>query len=184
MAIKNYTFATGDKVKIVNMYGLKKVTNAALGTLSADNSAELAHVPFSDSLVITTSDGTTTRVLGTDYTIEGNVVTKGTGTLLATDVATYLYETESDVEKVWNTGLSAADEPHADEPATLAGQAIITDPFAFVAQGIAQIRLFKTNQAVLLNPGDTFTIAPQSAAEFFYYAGIVDAYAEVSVIRA
>lgn len=76
--------------------------------------------------------------------------------------------------KDWNTGLSAAGEPHADENYDYAGQGLIDDTDAYAIKKIAAIRLFKTNQEVVLNPGDSLEITPTTKEEVLYYLSFAD----------
>lgn len=76
-------------------------------------------------------------------------------------------------ETVWNTGLSAAGFPHADEVYSYSGQATI-EVEAPEKKFSTSFQLFRTNQMIVLNPGDEIVINPNSEEEALYYIMMPD----------
>lgn len=74
---------------------------------------------------------------------------------------------------LWNTGLSAAREPHADElilAADYVGKGLIPDSEEWKARHIASVQMFRTNQYLYLMPGDSYEFIPDSKEEAVYYS--------------
>jgi len=74
---------------------------------------------------------------------------------------------------LWNTGLSAAREPHADElilAADYVGEGLVPDSEEWKARHIASVQMFRTNQYLYLMPGDSYEFIPDSKEEAVYYS--------------
>lgn len=85
------------------------------------------------------------------------------------------YEEKVIEDTLWNTGLASLDEAHCDEAGN-AGKVTITGEIGpkFMKKHVASIRLYKNNEYVYLNPGDTLSLAVDNMNALGYYLNIPD----------
>lgn len=76
-------------------------------------------------------------------------------------------------QNIWNTGLSAAGDPHYNEDPANTGKAVVTGTVGtpFVTN-TASVTLFKSNQTIVLKPQEGIVVEVNTPAEYFYYHGL------------
>jgi len=83
-------------------------------------------------------------------------------------------------DQVWNTGCAMIGDPHIDEYVNI-NKTLLTDPNAWKSQGIAAIRLYRSNAYAHLLPGDKLTLTTRSGEESLYYLMMNDEFLKVTM---